>query len=201
MRRGGGNSKRNYDNWYPDDMPELKYQRWQQKCITEMLRISKGSVFYNHKVRYAWHSRNKYKVLSRIYHPMQWLSIFPVWCEIIWDRRGTTGHANRRCRMADERTYQLGKPNKFKDMKYTTVWQIHPTKNTNHVCSFPEELVKRCVLLSTDKSDIVLDPFMGSGTTGVACQNLNRSFIGIEKDRDYYRAAKRRIWAAKEEKE
>ena len=41
---------------------------------------------------------------------------------------------------------------------------------------------------------------MGSGTTGVACVQAKRSFIGIEKDRDYYRAAKRRIWAAEEAK-
>jgi len=38
-----------------------------------------------------------------------------------------------------------------------------------------------------------MDPFMGSGTTGVACKNLKRNFIGIEKDREYFRVAKQRI--------
>jgi DNA modification methylase len=190
---GGGNSKRNYEGWYPDDMPEEEYQLWQKECIREMLRISKGSVFYNHKVRYAWHSRNKYKQKSKIYHPMQWLCDFPVWCEIIWDRRGTTGHANRRCRMSDERIYQLGKPNKFNDMGYTTVWQILPSKNNGHVCSYPNELVNRCILMSTDEGDTILDPFMGSGTTGVAAKNLNRDFIGIEKDETYFKIAQDRI--------
>lgn len=134
---GGGSSKTNYDGWYFDDMPEDEYQSWQKECITEMLRISKGGVFYNHRVRYAWHSRNKLKTPSKIYHPLHWLSDFPIWCEIIWDRRGTSGHANKRCRLSDERIYQLGKPVKFFDKGYTTVWSIAPSRNNGHVCSFP----------------------------------------------------------------
>jgi len=190
---GGGSSKRNYVGWYADDMPEDDYQIWQKECIKEMVRVTKGSVFYNHRVRYAWHSRNKYRVPSNIYHPMQWLCDFPIWCEIIWDRRGTSGHSNRRCRMSDERIYQIGKPHKFNDMGYTTVWQILPNKNEGHVCTFPQELVERCVLLSTDEEDVVFDPFMGSGTTGVTAKFLNRNFIGIELDKGYFQIAEKRI--------
>lgn len=84
---GGGSSKRNYDGWYPDEMPEDEYQMLQKRIVRELLRITKGSIFYNHKVRYAWHNRNKFRVPSNIYHPMQWLGEFPIWCEIIWDRR------------------------------------------------------------------------------------------------------------------
>jgi len=72
--------------------------------------------------------------------------------------------------------------------------KIHPTQK-------PVALMEYMIKTYTNEGETVLDFTMGSGTTGVACQNLNRSFIGIEKDRDYYRAAKRRIWAAKEEKE
>jgi len=46
----------------------------------------------------------------------------------------------------------------------------------------------------TNEAQIVLDPFMGSGTTGVACVNLNRSFIGIELDKDYFEIAENRIY-------
>jgi len=190
---GGGNSKRNYDGWYADDMPEEEYQVWQKDCIREMVRITKGSVFYNHKVRYAWHSRNKYRVPSNIYHPMQWLCDFPIWCEIVWDRRATSGHANRRCRMSDERIYQIGKPDKFNDMGYTTVWQIPPTKNVNHVCTFPQELVERCILQSTDEGDVVFDPFMGAGTSGVTAKRLNREFVGVEMDAEYFQIAQSNI--------
>ena len=44
-----------------------------------------------------------------------------------------------------------------------------------------------------DEGDLVLDPFMGSGTTGIACRNLKRNFIGIELNEDYFNTAKKRI--------
>jgi len=47
--------------------------------------------------------------------------------------------------------------------------------------------------MNTYIDDVVLDPFMGSGTTGVACKNLYRNFIGIELDKDYFEIAKNRI--------
>ena len=45
----------------------------------------------------------------------------------------------------------------------------------------------------SDEGDLILDPFMGSGTTGVACLNTNRFFIGMELDDDYFNIAKERI--------
>lgn len=190
---GGGTSKMSYENWYPDEKPELIYQAEQQLLISRLLEICEGSIFYNHRIRYAWHSRNKFRVPSNVYHPMQWLYNYPLWCEIIWDRRGTTGHGNGRCRISDERIFQIGKPKVFNDLGFTTVWQIPPSKNEFHVCSFPEVLVERCILMSTNEGDTVLDPYMGSGTVGVVCKKLNRNFIGIELDAEYFNIAKKRI--------
>ena len=57
------------------------------------------------------------------------------------------------------------------------------------------------VRLVSKKGDTVLDPFMGSGTTGVACKQLDRNFIGIELNEDYIKIAKARIKAYKPEKQ
>lgn len=57
----------------------------------------------------------------------------------------------------------------------------------------PLEVIKKLVRNSSRKNDIVLDCFMGSGTTGVACRELNRDFIGMEIDKEYFEIAKRRI--------
>ena len=50
-----------------------------------------------------------------------------------------------------------------------------------------------CIALVTDEGDVVLDPFMGSGTTGVACMNMKRRFIGMEIDDVYFKTAEDRI--------
>lgn len=65
--------------------------------------------------------------------------------------------------------------------------------NTGHPAVFPLQLVKDHIISWSNEGDIVLDPFMGSGTTGVACKELNRDFIGIEVVPEYYKIAKERI--------
>jgi site-specific DNA-methyltransferase (adenine-specific) len=62
----------------------------------------------------------------------------------------------------------------------------HPTQK-------PVELMKRLIELTTNENDLILDPFMGSGTTGVASLELNRKFIGVEIDEEYFNIAKNRI--------
>lgn len=63
---------------------------------------------------------------------------------------------------------------------------LHPTQKS---LKLMEELVK----IHSNEGMTILDPFMGSGTTGVACKNLNRNFIGIELDETYFNIAKQRI--------
>ena len=63
----------------------------------------------------------------------------------------------------------------------------------------PVELVETFVRAHASPGQIVLDPFMGSGTTGVACANLSRSFVGIELEREYFDIACRRIEAAQQQ--
>jgi DNA modification methylase len=68
----------------------------------------------------------------------------------------------------------------------------HPEK-TIHPCQFPSELVERCVLALTNKGDLVLDPFIGSGTTAIAALKYERRVIGIDRDAAYVELARQRI--------
>ena len=77
-------------------------------------------------------------------------------------------------------------------------WEINQVKNTSrektaHPCQMPLEVMKRIVGILPDDATII-DPFMGSGTTGVACRELNREFVGIELNREYFEIAKKRIY-------
>lgn len=75
------------------------------------------------------------------------------------------------------------------------VWKFgsESAKRVKHPAPFPVELPYRCLKMFSYVGDVVLDPFMGSGTTGVACKKLDRDFIGIELDKTYYDIAKERI--------
>lgn len=70
-----------------------------------------------------------------------------------------------------------------------------PTKDeyNYHLTVKPTKLIEHLISIFTLDNQTILDPFMGSGTTGVACKNLNRNFIGIELDAGYFEIAKKRI--------
>lgn len=80
-----------------------------------------------------------------------------------------------------------------KSMVYKS--QINKKDKTlyGHATCKPVELMEKFLINHSTLNDTVLDPFMGSGSTGVACENLNRKFIGIELDEKYFNVAKERI--------
>jgi site-specific DNA-methyltransferase (adenine-specific) len=84
--------------------------------------------------------------------------------------------ASARSTPADGRTAALGAP-----------------RGNHHPTVKPIALMEYLCKLASAPGAVVLDPFMGSGTTGIACRNLNREFIGIERDADYFEIAKNRI--------
>lgn len=74
------------------------------------------------------------------------------------------------------------------------IWDMAVSQNkTGHPAVFPSELARRHILSWTNKGDLVLDPFMGSGTTGIECVRLGRRFFGIEKNEAYFCLSKGRI--------
>ena len=78
--------------------------------------------------------------------------------------------------------------------RMTSVWEIsNPRIKGGHPTEKPLELMERIISVYSNENDVVLDCCMGSGVTGEACVKLNRNFIGIELDENYFKKAKKRI--------
>lgn len=90
--------------------------------------------------------------------------------------------------------YLIAKP-KFKLAPkanvYGDVWEFMQEMRNTHPAPFPLKLIERIV--SSTTAQIILDPFLGSGTTAVAAKKLNRNFIGIEISPDYFKMATARM--------
>lgn len=120
------------------------------------------------------------------------------------------------CNFADTQKARFNETRKFKkmefnrseyairDVNFTNVWSfLPPYRQTgragkgiyNHPTEKPLEIMKRLVEMLTPEGGTVLDPFAGSGTTAVACKELGRNYICIEKELEYYQIAKQRIEA------
>ena len=83
-----------------------------------------------------------------------------------------------------------------KQMK--SVWSFTAPKNSEktfgkHPTQKPVDLLNRIIKASTNEGDVVLDPFLGSGTTAVSCVLTNRKYIGIEKEKEYFELTKKRV--------
>jgi DNA modification methylase len=102
-------------------------------------------------------------------------------------------------RDADGRTIKKSGANRKTVAKYglrSNVWIIGTAKgvkDNSHPATFPEELVRDHILSWSNKYDLVFDPFMGSGTTGIVAIQLGRRFMGVERDPDYMQSAKARV--------
>lgn len=75
----------------------------------------------------------------------------------------------------------------------TNVWEFNPETKSDHPAPFPEVLVENCIKYYSYEKDLILDPFIGSGTTAVVAKKLNRNYIGIEKNSEYCEMACERI--------
>ena len=133
----------------------------------------------------------------------------PKTANLIYDRKnkwaGTKMHGTGR--EEDGRMVKMSSIAKKRKVKEygsrLNVWDMPSEKNSrigkitgNHPAIFPERLAADHIKTWSKEGDIVMDPFMGSGTTGVAAVGLNRKFIGIEKVEKYFKAAKKRIEVA-----
>ena len=182
-----------YDNC-EDDQTDEAYEAGQIEVINEMLRILKptGTICYNHKDRIF-----NFEVKS----PLEWIlkTKAKYRQRITWDRCGMQAHNPVRFFRVDEDIYILGKEAKgFKwnkeAAKYLSIWRIVPNENIyGHPATFPEEIPKRCIAAFTDKGDIVLDAYSGTGTTCLIAKKLGRNYIGIDISEKYNQIAEKRI--------
>ena len=86
------------------------------------------------------------------------------------------------------------------DPNHNNVWKsAERNSGDKHACKKPTDIFERIIKTSSREGDIVLDLFMGSGTTAIACINTNRNYIGFEKDKQYYDIANQRIKAFQSE--
>lgn len=181
-------------NTYDDNMPEKDYQLWMIKVLNECHRVIKptGSIFFNHKPR-------RYK--NRSYLPTEFIqnSDAELYQLIIWDRRNSPNIRNDILVPCTEHIYWLckNKPKVFRNsvsLEYRTeVWAISPERQKQHPAPFPPQLVKNCIQLTTQEGDLVVDPFMGSGTTAIVASELNRRWIGFDIDEKYIKIAETRL--------
>lgn len=94
--------------------------------------------------------------------------------------------------------FRKGKARSINDMGSSTYIPINNIKNKKHPTEKPVELMEHFITNSSNENDVILDPFMGAGSTGLACINTNRNFIGIELDKEYFDIAKDRIETAQQ---
>ena len=181
-------------------MPEVDYQNWQINFLNECFRVLKptGSMFYNHKRR---------RVNNAIITPEEWLfkTEFKINQLITWDRRISPNVSHYFLTPVSEYFYWLVKSDNFKcfvnnlpEQYRGNVWTMVPERNLEHPAPFNIMLPELCLKLTTEEGDIVLDPFMGSGSTGVAAKRNKRKYYGFDISENYANISNRKISSTNE---
>jgi len=188
--RGGKWANAALQNGYThhdDCMPHEKYVKWQKECLTQMMRLipDTGAIFYNHKRR----------VQNGLLQDRQDIvGEFPVRQIIIWKRKGGLNFNAGYFLPTYEVIYLIAKP-KFKLTPKANalgdVWEFTQEMKNEHPAAFPVKLIDR--IISSTHAKIILDPFMGSGTTAISAINFDRNYIGIELSPEYCKMAETRI--------
>jgi modification methylase len=180
-----------YDE-YDDSLEPDEYIQQQKDILTELIRVIKpsGSIFYNH-IDILW----KHNTI----HP-SYVYEFPVKQVIIWDRKNTPKLDKSYFLPTTEWVFWIKKDkesipyfNRGLAQHKKNIWTINKEKNSKHPAPFPIELVDNIVKSCCPENGLVLDPYLGSGTTALSCKNNNFNFIGIDISEQYINMTKERI--------
>lgn len=174
-----------------DAMPHEEYVAWQRRCLAAMMRVLRkdGVIFYNHK----WRIQG-----GLLQERVDIVKDFPVRQIIIWKRSGGINFNPGYFLPTYEVIYLICKSDFKLAPKANAlgdVWSIPQEDDNPHPAPFPIELAQRCIQSTT--ANVVLDPFIGSGTTAIAAEICHRKWIGIDVSKAYCMMARARIEAAR----
>jgi DNA modification methylase len=204
---------------YEKELGELEYYEFVLKLCKEFYRILRDDGRFCINVTFNINRRSE-DHLEVLFPYIQWIkalidSGLNIKEDIIWDQKNSgcgtqwgswrspsaphIQHVTERIIIGYKNRWKLYKrgesdisPEEF--IKFTSdLWSFNSEMRRNHPAPFPEELPYRCLKLFSWQGDIVLDPFMGSGTTGLVCKKLNRNYIGIDNNHEYVEYARKRI--------
>jgi len=205
-------------NSYKDSLKLQEYLNWCEKWICEMVRITKpeGSVFIHNIPKWLNFYASYLNQFAYFRHWISWdaptapmgKSLQPSHYGILYYTKSSNDYKFYEIRhphKRDRRTGYLlkdygGKKESLHPYGPLTsdVWtDIHRIRHNKfrdeHPCQLPVHLLERIILMSTDENDIILDPFMGTGTTAIAAKQLGRKFIGFDVDPVYVKLSKNKI--------
>jgi len=178
------NRRRNDVYKYYDDNKD-NYYEWSCDVITELMRVTKGNIYYNIQKTY-YNKQDVFRLIGTYYDKI---------CEIIvWEKSNPRPNCGGQITNAYEFILVFGeniKSNKIYTKNHITTSVAIMTKE--HKAIMHLDTAEFIISNFSSAGDTVLDPFAGSFTTGVACQNLGREFIGIELDKEYFKLGRQRM--------
>lgn len=204
---------------YKDNKGFNAYLSWCKQWITEMVRITKptGSIFVHNIPRWLTYYSSFLNETAYFKHWISWdaptapmgKSLQPAHYGILYyvkdpkkNKFCEVRYPHKRCRKCSHLLKDYGGKkaglHPFGPL-VSDVWtDIHRIKHNKyrdeHPCQLPIHLLERIVLMTTDENDIVLDPFVGTGTTVIAAKRLGRRFIGIDMDEKYADITKNKLF-------
>lgn len=211
------NLKKKY-NGYMDNKEFNAYLDWCKQWIYEMVRITKpsGSIFVHNIPKWLTYYAGFLNEIADFKHWIAWdaptapmgKSLQPSHYGILYYAKDLKQnkfyeirYPHKRCRKCNYLLKDYGGKkaslHPFGPL-VSDVWtDIHRIKHNKyrdeHPCQLPIHLLERIILMSTDENDIVLDPFVGTGTTLIAAKRLGRKFIGIDIDEKYVNITKNKL--------
>lgn len=175
----------NYRNKKYDKIENDNNLDWLEEFITEIKRTSKEDAHI-----YVFCSFHKVDIFKQELEKQ-----FKVKNILIWEKNNT-GMGDLYGDYAPKYEMIIFCSNgnkKLNGNRIANIIKADKTGNTLHPTEKPLELIKLLITKSSNEDDIILDPFLGSGTTAVACKQLNRNYIGIELSEEYCEIARKRL--------